>query len=140
MRERAGMTQQELADAAGIARPNIAAYESGKRAMSPDMRDRLERATSRPSAALTAHAAEVKQILAAAGASNVRVFGSVARGTDTHASDIDLLVDLGPRVSAFRLGGARRQLVDRLGFEVDIVPAEALEPRHGRVLAEAVPL
>lgn len=39
-------------------------------------------------------------------ASNVRVFGSVARGEDRPESDIDLLVDLGPAATAFDLAVA----------------------------------
>jgi uncharacterized protein len=37
---------------------------------------------------------EILQILAAHGAANPRVFGSVARGTADEKSDVDLMVDL----------------------------------------------
>lgn len=39
------------------------------------------------------HRAEIQAAAEAAGASNVRIFGPVARGEETAASDIDLLVD-----------------------------------------------
>ena len=35
----------------------------------------------------------IRRIMKKAGATNVRLFGSVARGQDTRGSDIDLLVD-----------------------------------------------
>lgn len=49
-----------------------------------------------------------EQILALAakhGASNIRVFGSVANGTADPDSDVDFLVDLEPDRSLFDLGG-----------------------------------
>ena len=39
------------------------------------------------------------------GASNVRVFGSVARGTADENSDVDFLVNLAPGRNLFDLGG-----------------------------------
>jgi uncharacterized protein len=73
--------------------------------------------------------------------SNVRVFGSVARGEDTEDSDIDLLVDLADDVSLVELIGLERELSELLGRPVDVVPARGLTPAVARrVLAEAVPL
>ncbi|VTR77573.1 nucleotidyltransferase family protein [Cellulomonas hominis] len=63
------------------------------------------------------------------GLSNVRVFGSVARGEDRPDSDVDLLVDLAPGVSLFDLGRAEVDLVEILGRPVDVVPARMLKPR-----------
>ena len=39
------------------------------------------------------HKAEIRAAADAVGATNIRVFGSVARGEDTPESDIDLVVD-----------------------------------------------
>ncbi|MCB1256966.1 MAG: nucleotidyltransferase domain-containing protein, partial [Microthrixaceae bacterium] len=44
------------------------------------------------------------------GATNVRVFGSVARGDGTPTSDVDILVDLEPGRSLFDLGGLQMDL------------------------------
>ncbi|MGH3369517.1 MAG: nucleotidyltransferase family protein, partial [Nocardioidaceae bacterium] len=75
------------------------------------------------------------------GAHNVRVFGSVARGTDTGTSDIDLLVDLDGHVGVAALAALQRELGEILGVNVDVVPAETLKPRiRAEVLAEAIPL
>ena len=48
---------------------------------------------SRAHAAVEAHRADIAALATAHGALNVRVFGSVARGDDDDASDLDLLVD-----------------------------------------------
>ena len=75
------------------------------------------------------------------GMSNVRVFGSVARGEDTEASDVDLLVDVAAGVGLFALVGLERELSELLGREVDVVPATNLKSLVGpRALAEAIPL
>jgi len=75
------------------------------------------------------------------GASNVRIFGSVARGEADSASDIDLLVDLEPGRSLFDLGGLLMDLQDLLGHKVDVVTERGLRERiRERVLKEAVPL
>lgn len=75
------------------------------------------------------------------GASNVRVFGSVARGNADAASDLDLLVDLEPGRSLFDLGGLLMELQELLGCRVDVVTEAGLRPRlRERVLKEAMPL
>ncbi|MDD2903262.1 MAG: nucleotidyltransferase family protein [Syntrophales bacterium] len=75
------------------------------------------------------------------GASNVRVFGSVARGEADAASDLDVLVDLEPGRSLLDLGGLLMDLQQLLGREVDVVTAKGLRARiRERVLKEAIPL
>jgi predicted nucleotidyltransferase len=75
------------------------------------------------------------------GASNVRVFGSVARGEFDSTSDIDLLVDLEPGRSLFDLGGLLMDLQELLGHKVDVVTERGLRERiRERVLKEAIPL
>jgi uncharacterized protein len=74
-------------------------------------------------------------------ASNVRVFGSVARGEADSKSDIDLLVDLEPGRSLFDLGGLLMDLQELLGHNVDVVTERGLRERiRERVLNEAIPL
>ena len=63
------------------------------------------------------------------GASNVRVFGSVARGEADEKSDIDLLVDLEPGRSLFDLGGLLMDLQEMLNHKVDIVTERGLRAR-----------
>ena len=75
------------------------------------------------------------------GAHNVRVFGSVARGTATEESDLDLLVDFEPGRNLFDLVGLKQEIEEALGGSrrVDVVTENALPPRiRERVLREAV--
>lgn len=62
------------------------------------------------------------------GASNVRLFGSVARGEDGPESDVDLLVDVEPGTGLFALGRLEVELERILGRPVDVVPARSLRP------------
>jgi len=69
------------------------------------------------------------------------VFGSVARGEDNDASDIDLLVDLDAGVGLVTLIRLQQAMTELLGHEVDVVPASSLKPGfRADVLAEAIPL
>ena len=75
------------------------------------------------------------------GVTNVRVFGSSARGTDTDLSDVDLLVDLSPDVGIISLIGLEREIAEILGRQVDVVPAANLKTEvAARTFAEAIPL
>ncbi|MFC6661699.1 nucleotidyltransferase family protein [Deinococcus multiflagellatus] len=64
------------------------------------------------------------------GVVRVRVFGSVARGEATPASDIDLLVDFDPALSRglLDLMRAREVFEAALGRRVDVVTPGALRP------------
>jgi uncharacterized protein len=73
------------------------------------------------------------------GASNVRVFGSVARGDYSEASDVDFLVDLEPGRSLFDLGGLLMDLQDLLGCSVDVGTTKMLKKTiRDQVLEEAI--
>ncbi len=75
------------------------------------------------------------------GASDIRIFGSVARGDATDASDVDLVVRFEPGRSLLDQGGLLMDLRDLLGIKVDVVSEGALTGRFGRdVRKEAVPL
>ena len=75
------------------------------------------------------------------GASNLRVFGSVARGEERPGSDVDLLVDLEKPVGLIGLARIEDALGTIVGRRVEIVPTYALDSESGRtVLREAVPL
>lgn len=75
------------------------------------------------------------------GATNLRIFGSVARGEDDPTSDLDLIIDLEPNRSLFDLGGLAMDLQALLGCPVDIVTEKGLKQRiRDRVLREAINL
>ena len=84
---------------------------------------------------------EILALAARHGASNVRVFGSVARGEAGPGSDIDLLVTLEDHRSLLDLVALWQDLEDLLGCEVDVVTERGLKERmRERVLREAVAL
>ena len=77
----------------------------------------------------------------ASGASEVRVFGSVARGEETPESDVDFLVSLERGRTLLDLARLETHLEELLDRPVDVVTPENL--RHGvreTVLREAVPV
>ncbi len=84
---------------------------------------------------------DILRIAARYGASNVRVFGSLARGDARADSDVDLLVSLDKGRSLFDLGALLEDLRMLLGRDVDVVTEKGLRARiRDRVLKEAVPL
>jgi len=84
---------------------------------------------------------EILQVAARHGASNVRVFGSVARGDDTDSSDLDLLVTATANASAWLPAGLVADLETLLGRKVDVVTEGSLHRLlRRRILAEARPL
>ncbi len=92
----------------------------------------------RPSELLKLKRDEILALAAKAGARNVRVFGSVARGDDREESDLDLLVDWTPQTSLFDVGGLITGLQELPGKRVDVVSPEELHLKfRSRVLAQA---
>ena len=84
---------------------------------------------------------EIRRIAAQHGATNVRLFGSVARGEAKDESDIDLLVDVTAQTSSWFPIGLILDLEKLLGRRVEIVTERALnKDLRERVLREAVPL
>ena len=82
----------------------------------------------------------IREIVERHGASNPRVFGSVARGEEREGSDVDLLVD-NVRLSLFKLVHMEDDLAALLGVPVDVVVDDSVPPRaRPRVLGEAVSL
>ena len=129
MRLDAGLTQSELAARVKTARPNIAAYESGAKVPSPELRSRLISAMRpRPSEALDGRESEVTRIAAAHGATRVRVFGSTAKGHDGSHSDLDLLVDLAPRTSFYEIVAMEDEIAALLAVEVEIASVRTATP------------
>jgi predicted nucleotidyltransferase len=75
------------------------------------------------------------------GASNVRVFGSVARGDTTESSDLDLIVRFEPGRTLFDQGELLMDLRELLGIDVDIISEGSINGRFGQIIArEAIPL
>jgi uncharacterized protein len=86
---------------------------------------------------------QLEAVLARYGASNPRLFGSVARGDANETSDIDLLVDLhsSTRNSLLQVAGISEELSDLLESRVDVVCDSLLRNSvSATAKAEAVPL
>jgi hypothetical protein len=153
VRREAGLTQAQLADAVGLERTGLSKIESGHRDVSALELARLARALGRspgwflddrPPASLRRLRrlrARILEVARRHGASNVRVFGSVARGEGDERSDVDLLVDMKPDHSLFDLAALAVDLRELLGRDVDVATLAALKPRvRDRIVREAVPL
>jgi uncharacterized protein len=155
------MSQTDVARRANIAQSVISAYESDRREPALSTLERLIDATGHrmvihlerdpdtpPGLPDTPLGRRLryrrKAVVACAaqyGATNVRVFGSVARGEDRPDSDVDLVVDLAPRTGLLALSALRRELTDILGTSVDVAPSDSLRPRVRREIErDAVPL
>lgn len=83
----------------------------------------------------------ILRIAALHGATNVRVFGSMARGEGGPESDVDLLVDFEAGRSLLDRAALKAELEDTLGRRVDVVTEKGLYwLLRRRVLKEARPL
>jgi uncharacterized protein len=92
-------------------------------------------------ALLQVRRAEILALAAHYGASQVRVFGSVARDEATPNSDIDLLVSFRAGVSLLDMIALQQDLEDLLGRSVDVVDDRAIKARfHADISQDARPL
>ena len=84
---------------------------------------------------------EILALAARYGASDVRLFGSVARGDALEGSDVDFVARFEPGRSLLDQGGLLMDLRELLGVNVDVVSEGALTGRFGEIVRrEAVPL
>lgn len=90
-------------------------------------------------AMLRAHRAEILRVAAQRGVSNIRVFGSVARGDAGPDSDIDLLVDFEVRESGLDLVAFELDIEALLGYRVEATTSIHASIRD-RVESQSVPL
>ena len=95
----------------------------------------------KPSDALKAHRADLREIVTRHGALRPRIFGSAIHGDDTEESDLDLLVDPSPRTTLMTLAAIQLEAQRLLGVRVDVLTPKSLPRRYrDRVLNEAVPV
>jgi len=144
LRTRYRLTQAAVAAAAGIAQPDLSAMEHDRRG-TPESRARVAEAIrrlARPSDVLTPEIREVvRKVFSDHRASNVRVFGSVARGADRPGSDLDLIAVFPDDFGFLELMELEDELEQVTGLPVDVVSDS---PRTAASLArakrDAVPL
>ncbi|KZC95278.1 XRE family transcriptional regulator [Clavibacter tessellarius] len=141
LRREMALSQRELAARTGVPQPNIAAYESGRRQPSPETLERLGSVLRVPSLErVRASRERILEVAARRRLSDVRVFGSVARGDATAGSDVDLLVHPAPDASLFDLAGFMAEVTELLGLHVDVVSDRGTGPVMDRIRTEAVAL
>jgi uncharacterized protein len=80
---------------------------------------------------LREHRPELLAAAARRGASNLRIFGSVARGDDNHDSDVDFLVDFEASRSLVDMAGLILDLQEILGVPVDVIEPPRCGPMTG---------
>jgi predicted nucleotidyltransferase len=71
---------------------------------------------------------------------NTTAIGSVGRGEDHQASDVDFLVGLSPGASLLEQVHLEVDLRSVLDCDVGVVPVGGLKPRDQHLPAKAVPL
>lgn len=67
-------------------------------------------------------------ILLSFGVKKAALFGSTARNESTKKSDIDLLVQLGKKMSLFEFIDMKQKLQDALKTKVDVVQYDKIKP------------
>lgn len=91
----------------------------------------------RPSVLLARHRDALREILHANGFTDVRVFGSVARGDDTPESDLDLAAVFPPDFRLWGFGLFLEELAGLIGCRVDLVNrATAGDPSLRRAIEQ----
>jgi predicted nucleotidyltransferase len=95
----------------------------------------------KPSDALATHRDALLQLLQRAGFTHALVYGSVLAGTDTEASDLDLLVDPTDTTTLLTLACVEAKATDLLGVRVSVLtPGFLPDSFRDRVLRAARPL
>ena len=88
-----------------------------------------------------AHREEIVRVGERFGVRNIRVFGSVARGTSHQDSDLDLLIDVDPGHGYFDMAGFALEIEELLGVFTQVATVGGLKTRiRDRALGEAVPV
>ncbi len=135
-----------------IATQDLPALEPGIDAALAEKDARLEKESSAPivrgrnttadlQQLVEANREAILRIAARYGASNVRIFGSVARGEADTESDIDLLVDMESERTLLDYAELLIDLQTLLGRKLDVITEQGLNDRmRERILKEAVKL
>lgn len=109
-----GVPQREIAGAIGVTQPAVSQMIATERARRMSVRGPV-------GMKLDSHRGDLLSIASSYGARHLRVFGSVAEGRDTAASDLDLLVSLPRTAGMLEVASLGDALADVLGAPVDVV-------------------
>lgn len=140
-REALHLTQRDVAKLSGVKQPLISAIESGKREPSVATKAALDRVlAARPSEMLRLFRPDALMVIKRHGGAAPLLFGSVARGTDSSESDVDLLVTFAEDAGITDLLAMEDELSELLTVPVDVVSAGSSGRVVDRALSESVPL
>ena len=114
-----GMSQRQIADALGVSQP----------AVSQQLKSGNQLDGVHPQALLDAAGPVLKTLAAELGFTRLAIFGSVARGTASPDSDIDLIVESPPSTSSFEFLRFKQLIEQVLRREVDLIDYGGLKPR-----------
>lgn len=114
-----GMSQRQIADALGVSQP----------AVSQQLKSARELSIVHPQILVHAASPILKTLATDLGYRRLAVFGSVARGTASPDSDIDLIVGSPPNTSSFEFLRFKQLIEQVLGREVDLIDYGGLKPR-----------
>lgn len=129
----AGAKQRDIASAASVSQPYVSQLVTQHRGRFVP--------TSRLGYLLAGHRDAILRVARQRRLTNLRVFGSVARGGDGPDSDVDLMADLPQGMGLIGLSKVATELSDVLGAQVDLVPARSLKANvRPSVTRDAVPL
>lgn len=136
----ASLTQAELAGMTGMSQSTLAQIESGRRAVSAELLERILRAADyRPSVPLARYAPSINSYAEERGLGDLRVFGSVARGTDGFESDIDLIGTPTRELSLFDLADIASYVSELTGFPTEVHADTHVPDALRGAIAEAAP-
>lgn len=152
-REQAHMSARDLATASGVSASTVTRIERGEVNPTVVMLERLLEASGnqldivvsprsrRPTLdELRSHRKAIIGIVESFGASNVRVFGSVARGDSHDGSDVDLLIDVPAGTGLITIERIADAIEAVLPWRVDVVTSGAARGRMVHIVDEAVAL
>jgi predicted nucleotidyltransferase len=93
----------------------------------------------KPSEVFQLHRDTIRKLVLESGMTNPRLFGSALHGDDIEGSDLDLLIDSGPRTSLMDVIRLKLALEDLSGIAVDVrTPGDLHRAFRDDVLSEAV--
>jgi predicted nucleotidyltransferase/DNA-binding CsgD family transcriptional regulator len=112
-----GMTQRQMADVLNMSQSTV----------SRQLRSATALGSFRPDVLLEAAGPVLKSLAREHGYDRLAVFGSIARGSAQHDSDIDLIVDPPPGTSSFGFVLFKAVLEQTIGREIDLVSYGGLQ-------------
>ncbi len=147
------MSARDLAAASGVSASTVTRIERGEVNPTVAMLERLLEAsghhvdilvTPRPTrptlAGLRAHRKAIIGVVETFGGSNVRVFGSVARGDAHDDSDIDLLIDVPAGTGLITVERIAEAIEKVVRWRVDLVTSGAAHGRMAHIIDDAITL